>query len=147
MSRTVVGLLAGLLMAGGLVSGCVSGGPPDAPFALSVAPREVQGFAIPGQEVVYLVSLAEGTGAAVTVTVDVDGAAARVERPDLGPDAPVAEVAVVPDAASVTPLPGPRRCRPRCGADVRWGASRRLTPRPRAGAGLRSSPRRRRSTL
>lgn len=102
MTRTVVGLLSGLLVASGLVSGCVSGGsPPDAPFALSVAPREVQGFAIPGQEVVYLVSLAEGTGAPVTVTVDADGAAARVERPDLGLDAPVAEVVVVPDAASV----------------------------------------------
>lgn len=84
------------------MSGGVPGGPPpDAPFALSVAPRELQGFAIPGQEVVYLVSLAEGAGAPVTVTVDADGAAARVERPDLGPDSAVAEVVVVPDAVSV----------------------------------------------
>lgn len=96
-------LLAGLVAAGALVTGCAGGAPSagDA-FTLDVVPEAVQGESIAGQEVVFLVTLAGGGDATpVTVSARATGGSARVEEPELGQGADVAEVVVVPDPAAV----------------------------------------------
>lgn len=74
----------------------------DEPFELAAVPQELQGFSIPGQQVVFLVTLASGAGPApVVVSATAEGADARVEGATLGGGDDVAEVVVIPDAASV----------------------------------------------
>lgn len=95
--------LVALILVGGLAAGCTAPDvPADAPFTLAVVPQELNGFSIVGQDVVYLVTLAEGADPVpVLVSARAEGAAVAVEGPELGPGDEVAEVVVTPGAGSV----------------------------------------------
>lgn len=149
--REIAALGAGLLVAAGLLGGCGGGGDgvtpsptttarptptgepttPAAEGGLLVVPQQLNGFSIAGQQVVFLVALAEGvdTGGGgpgpggsgdapggsdqsdtrrasasdlpITVTAEASGGSAEVLEPVLEEVGDVAEVVVVPDAGSV----------------------------------------------
>ncbi|HSN44532.1 MAG TPA: hypothetical protein VLR88_10820 [Propionibacteriaceae bacterium] len=74
----------------------------DEPFVLAAVPRELKGASIPGQKVVFLVTVAEGAGPSPeVVSASAEGADVRVEGADVGPGDDVAEVSVTPDPTSV----------------------------------------------
>ena len=102
MMRRQVGVLtAGALALSGLAAGC--GGAASEPFELAVVPQQLNGFSIAGQDVVFLVTLADRVASSTPVEVfaSADGAAATVLEPTLTEADDVAEVVVVPEPASV----------------------------------------------
>jgi hypothetical protein len=98
-----------MLAAGLLVASCGAIGTPTPPptavpssadFTLDVEPAMVVGRAIPGQQVVLLVSVGgTGSGEDVTIAADAPGASVSISPQPLPPGT-VGEVTVVPEAVS-----------------------------------------------
>jgi hypothetical protein len=86
-----------------LATGCTGAKDANTPFQLSVLPKELKGMSMPGQQVVFLVTVDdEGDASKVPVAISAQAAGAEVKVvfKDIL-EGQVAEVVVIPAAASV----------------------------------------------
>jgi hypothetical protein len=86
-----------------LAYGCAGSPDEDATFSINVYPDQLRGDSIPGQRIVYLVTIddkGQGTNSPVHLSVTAPGSEAVIYLQDVV-EGEVAEVVVIPDQASV----------------------------------------------